>query len=547
MIKSFRAQIAAKKFEVLLFILFTLVFLSGFTALRLVRDDWSNIANFARGLQNNPTGFLRDVFTNQWLGLNQSRIFFFGWYMQMAVGYLGRFNYVPYYLFILFWHFLSSILLFRILRVHLKSPAFAALLSIAYLSAPANTNVLFWLNNWFFSLPIFFLITQVYFLTFPLSKFRYQIPALFLTTLLGQFSGEQGIAMLYLSPAIFILRALVTLRGEERKMTIISIFVPALLSALALLAYVKFSMVYSVTENTVDYSVERVWVYLVQFFGYLVQTVNLNTEFHGFHSLPFGKKTLLLSTLQALVVIGVFIKMSSSVDWEFPKRRALVMTIVLALFATAGLLPCLYGALTGIRPGASYRYLFVPAFSVTGVLMLLVGICLSFIRPQWRKYAMLPLVGFVIYLSSLSTYTLNRVWRFQQEIDNSIWQRIDAEILPRHTVIITVNLTQDQAQLFPAYYSQAISDFQADWGVSQRLWFAHGRQILVGKRAEEIPGTDKLLVTGYYGDTWETARDSVIFTTYSYGPNFASLKDAKLNVFATYKEFKEFKDQIANN
>jgi hypothetical protein len=158
---------------------------------------------------------------------------------------------------------------------------------------------------------------------------------------------------------------------------------------------------------------------------------------------------------------------------------------------------------------------------------------------------MIPIVVFVMYLSSLSTYTLNRIWKYQKGIDQKIWSQIDQKILPIHTTIVTINLSEQQAQLFPHYQSQAISDFQADWGVSQRLWPIHRRMIQIGQKVEEIPESNNLKVIGYYADSsWEAPKDSVLFVTYKYGKKFSDLKDAKLNVFATYSEFKKFLDQI---
>ncbi len=532
---------SSQKFEIALLLLFILVYLCGFTALRLVRDDWSSISNFARGMQSNPFGFVMDVITNRWLGLNQSRIFFFSWLLQIGVGFFGRFNYVPYYLFILTWHLVTSILLFSILRKHLQAPAMAAVLSCVYLVAPANTNVLFWLNNWFFSIPVFFLVLQIYFLTFPRKSTVYQVSLLSLVTICGQFSGEQAIAMFYLSFAIFALHALFTAQGKLRSKEFLQASTSALLSALALTIYIKWVMDYSVTENAVEYSLENVRVYTWHFFNYFRQTLITSSEFYGFDSLPFGTKTIFLIVLETLVVAIIFIWLTSRSEWQMPTRRALIVGGALILYTLAALAPCLYGALTGIRPGVSWRYLFVATFPILGSFILLFGIVFNFSPRRWRHYILVPLSIFVIYLSALTTYTLNRVWKFQKGIDEKIWSQIDAVILPTHNSIVTVNLSEKQAQLVPHYASQAISDFQADWGVSQRLWPTQQRMIGIGQRVEELPGSDNLKVVGYYtGSEWEAPRDSVLFVTYKYGPKYSDLKDARLNVFAKYADFKRF-------
>ncbi|MBN8551208.1 MAG: hypothetical protein J0M12_17985, partial [Deltaproteobacteria bacterium] len=529
----------SRRYFFLLLTLFAIAFLGGFTCLRIVRDDWSSISNFQRGLDSNWTWHIGSLISNEWLGLKQARIFFLSWIIQLIVGFFGRFNYVPYYLFILALHCAAAVLLFRVLRQFLQGSACAALLACLYLVLPANTNVLFWLNNWFFSLPFFFLIAQIHLLVFPLRKPVAQCALLTAITTLGQFSGEQPLAMLYLSLGLFFLDALLLGKETQRKQELSIIGAAGVLSAAALLLYVKFVMVFSVADNKLNFSWDLVHEYLRGFFKQFFSTLNPYSWYFGFASVEPSMSTILLSAAALIALVGFFLWNTTKEDWSLNWKRCALLAGILFVFAVAALLPCIYGACSGDRPGASTRYLFVPAFALVGSVYSLLMVLIAALPIALRKYAALPLVLGVAYAAALTTYSLHNVWGFQKLVDQRIWQAIDAKLEARHSVIVTVNLSEQQGQLMAHYHSDAVSDFQADWGVGSRLWAKYRRPFAVGQSVEEIPNSENMRIRTYYSEYFERPRSDILFVTYRYGPRLRDLLEGEIQVFSSYEDFQK--------
>jgi hypothetical protein len=522
--------------------LFVCVYLVNFDALRLTRDDWASIDAMARTLRAHGLAFtVTTIATNEWLGLALPRIFFGSWMIQLLVGYLGRFNYVPYYLFILTAHFGVSCLIFRIFRRLLASPWLAAMLASAFLVLPSATKELFWLNDWFFAIPFDLLVLQVYFLVFPRKSPYAQTGVLFLLTAFGQLCGEQTILMFYWSLSLALFYALRFTRGATRKAMAISCATAALGALAVMLGYVTRVMKFSALHTPIAFSLGRTHDYLVSYAFLFKSALKPTSYVFGSLTVPISAKSGVLMAACVLAIAVVFWKAGSSALWTAKPRALAYTSLALLGYGALAVAPLLYGSYTGARPGPVTSYLFCAAVPFTFLAVCLVVLIGDYLSPRWKTLVQIALPALVAYFACLTIYSANQVWGFQKMVDDGIWRRIDQAMTDRVSFIVTDNLSQNQAQLMAHWDSDAVSDFQADWGIFGRLSAIYGRPFLVGKSVERMKRNDRLRLFDYYGGSALVPKDGGLYLAYRYGPTFYSLKDAQLYVFTSLEDFEAFR------
>lgn len=526
----------------MLLFLFVCVYLVNLDALRLTRDDWANIDAMARMLRAHGLAFtVTTIVTNEWLGLSLPRIFSGSWVIQLLVGYLGRFNYVPYYLFILTAHFMASCLIFRIFRRLLASTWLAAILASTFLVLPCATKELFWLNDWFFAIPFDLLVLQVYFLVFP-RRFGYvQTSVLFVITAFGQLCGEQTILMFYWSLALALFYALRFSRGEEGKGPVISCAIAGLGALAVMIAYVTRVMKFSPLHSPIQFSLGRTHAYIHSYVHMFKSSLNPASYFFGAASVPLSVKSAMLMALCVLAVTVVFWRAGSSALWEARPRALAYTSLALAGYGVLAVAPLLYGCYTGSRSGPVTSYLFCAAVPFTFLGLCLAVLLGEYLRPRWKAPLQVVLPALVAYFACLTIYSANQVWGFQKIIDDGIWRRIDQVMSYRVSFIVTDNLSENQAQLMAQWKSDAVSDFQADWGIFGRLSAVYGRQFRVGKSVEPTRHKDSLRLRDYYGGSVLVPKNGGLYLAYRYGPTFYDLRNAQLYIFTNLEDFKAFR------
>jgi hypothetical protein len=520
--------------------LFVLVYLANLDSLRLVRDDWANIAEMSRMLQSHGlAGAVERIVTNAWLSSDTPRIFCGAWLVQLFVGYLGRYDYIPYYLFILGAHFCAALLMRRIWFAISGSTWLATLLAAAFLVAPSATNVLFWLNNWFFALPFDILVLQVYVLLFPRRSLAAQIALLLALTAFGQLCGEQTILMFYWSLVAGVLAALRFQHARERVRTVVACASAAAGAALVMIAYVTHVMKFSALQTPVHPSFERSIDYLVGYKRYYLAYFDPASYLYGSATVPVSAKTVVLIVL-CLIVVAAACWPKRTRDEMRDATRLGYAALGLCGYVVSALLPLLYGAYTGARPGPATRYVFCGAIPMT-LLVLCVLAYLAAGRTRVTALARFGLAAFVAYCASLIVYSMGQVWGFQKTADAAVWRAVDRAMTQRTDFVVTANLTERQAQLMPHWYSDAVSDFQADWGIFGRLYAVYGRSFSVGKEVRKDRSGGLRLLDYYGGSKPLDPRSSGIYLAYRYGSTFESLAPAKLYVFTRLEDFETFK------
>jgi hypothetical protein len=525
---------------------FVFVYLANLDCLRIVRDDWSNLRAFAS--LPHQEGLPRALWllaTNQWLGLNQPRCYFFTWWIQLAVGSFDRYNASLYYGFILAWHWMSSILVYRIVRKLSDDVWVAGVVGTTFLVLPTSTQALFFLNNWFFSVPLMLLVVQVYLFVYPRRSRAQQAILLMVVTTLGQFSGEQTILMFYVSFLVFGIGRTRSSCWAERLREWGLFAAPALVSAAFMFLYVRYVVVYSVTQAPFAYSVPRALRYCRDFVMLTGQALVLpgrlfgrvpNLFYGGFDIAPSTRTVALLLIVGAVLIYTYGFRLRP--DGRISRRGFAATAGALAMYFLAGLLPCLYGALAGYRPVVSSRYVYVTGFFAYGLPLAAVVAALQHLPPRIRRASGAAVAAFLCCCSVLTGYSLACVWGVQKKVDIALWAVVDAHMTDSIRYVVTDNALQDR--LMPSDLSDAVSDFQADWGIDARLQAKFGRGFTVGNRAARK--SDRVLsVVGYYGQQYEAADGEVMFLAYRYKPSFGGLADGRLFAFRSYDEYLRFR------
>ncbi len=512
--------------------IFLIVYIFNIDSLRFIRDDWANLSVMKKMIDNDGIrGALWQIMNNEWLSASYiPRIFFFSWWIEFFNLIIFKFNALPYYFFILSLHFIEGIFVFYILKKILDNKFISLLGALFFIVTPTSSNVLFWLNNWFFSMPMFFFILYLLLYFYPRNNKIIDYVVLTITIILCQFSGEQIIPMIYIMAPVFILRSYYKNNRKFNRQELLRIVSPFFIAFIALVVYVKFIIV---TEpGNENYQVS--WPIIKEYYRGMYRRIisfYYDSERYGFGSVYPSLKTLLLTAITAVISGLVFFKEKSN---QFDKKKIATMIKGLIIVLVASSISLLYGAISGSRPGVESRYVYIPGLLIATTIPLVIY---YFIHN--KRIRIIACWIIFIYFSLLNIYMINDVWGLQKEVDYKIWSEIDGKITPQVKYILTDNLTQ--AQLTPHYYSDAVSDFQADWGIFGRLMVEKGQKVTVVKEAiEQEDG--KLKLAGYYGTDFASSKEEVLFLVYRYGEDMGSLTEAKLYSFDNFEDYIKFKN-----
>lgn len=519
---------------VALLAIWVMVYVANLNSFQLVRDDWTNLFTL-RGIVKDHgwTAFFEKTVTNDWFGAGSLRVFFVPWQLQTIVGWLAGFHSAPYFLFSFLVHACSALLLFRIMARTLADYAWAFSLSALFLVAPSSANTLFFLNNWSFLLPVFFLLLQWHSLLFPLKHPVADVAAVTAATMIGQFAGEQGIPMLYASFALWIAyyRYTGVRDGQEWRRVII----PAVLCGGALVIYVtQIVHVNAAPSEAAPFVWRAVTAYLEGYTRLLGATLLIGTWIYGRFSLAPSMSTVALAGT-VLLVYAIALRFAAK---NTPDVKPLDKVVaVLLLYLAASLVSPFYGMVTGVRPGAATRYLYPAGLVVVMVLPLSVALLQQRLALRLRvaPHAMAGLL--FAYSSFLMLYAARDIWGVQRIVDERLWSAVDAALTPRIKQIVTINLTEDQAQPMPHRHSDAVSDFQADWGIRDRLRARGWLQVSGIAKGYSRRTDGAITLHGYYGADWTTGEDEILILTHRYGEEFKDLLTSEVQVFSNLSDY----------
>jgi hypothetical protein len=378
-------------------------------------------------------------------------------------------------------------------------------------------------------------------LVFPRKSPYVQTSVLFLLTAFGQLCGEQTILMFYWSLSLALFYALRFRRGRERRVVVISCAIAALGAFAVMLAYVTRVMKFSALHTPIEFSLGRTHDYLVSYAHMLKNSLDPTSYFFGSMTVPVSAKSGVLMAVCVLAVAVVFWKAGSSALWAARPRALAYTSLALLGYGALAVAPLLYGSYTGARPGPVTSYLFCAAVPFT-FLAICVAVLLAYdFSTRWKTLLQVALPALVAYFACLTIYSANQVWGFQKMVDDGIWRRIDQVMTTRVNFIVTDNLSENQAQLMAHWDSDAVSDFQADWGIFGRLSAIYGRPFHVGKSIVRTERKDTLRLLDYYGGSVLVPKDGGLYLAYRYGPTFYDLKDARLYVFTSLEDFEAFR------
>jgi hypothetical protein len=525
-----------------LFACFLPMFALGLVDLRFVRDDWMNAADLLDLRKLPYARALGQLIDNSWFGAHERRVFFLSWVLEfhlIAPG--GRTAWLSYGT-LLSLHLGAALLIARAFHTLTGDRFFAAAAGLASLFAPTFTQGAFFLNNLFFVQPWFFLALTVYLLIHPRKKRALDWLCLAASALACQFSGEAAIFALYAVLGVSVIAFGISGRGLRERSPLRPL-VAGLVSAAALLIYVKAVMSVSRPQPAAHFDAAACGDYLAAFWRVSCQFYGLRNERYGYGEIPPGG-TVLAATAASLLAGALLLRKIGPAPPPRTWRALFAILAGAAAALVAAVAMLLFGAFIGTRPGLETRYLYVPG-EMAALLAVTALFLLGGAFAATRRVLLPLLLAGLCWCMFLDYYNLVDIWGTQKRIDAGIWRKLDPLITARTRQIVTYN--PFQSYLMAPWHSNAVSDFQADWGVSGRLWVLRGgaRPVSIAKwaRRRTDGGLD---FTGYYGgETWKGREDETVFITYCYGPHFKDLVSAQPHVFAHYDDFARSAAEIA--
>ncbi|MBI5243662.1 MAG: hypothetical protein HY922_08275 [Elusimicrobia bacterium] len=480
------------------------------------------------------------IVDNRWLGV--PRVFFLSWLTQAVFARIwGVSAAAPYFLFIFSAHLLSCLLLFRILRtvgLDERAAAFAALFSLV---TPTSANDLFWMNNWFFVLPVtaFLILTHAYLRPF---KNRWvDLACLTAAALAVQFFGEQMLAVLYAGFALALWRAM-RLRGRpEARQAVMRALAPFAVSSAMLAAY-YFRCVAPFSPPAVAWDWSAVLMGAWKFGLLHAQSFFPGSRLFGAWSLAPSASTLVLSAAVAAVLIHCRL---GSAEPRNKERAPDVpgwpfLAVPLAVIALTAML-ILYGLARRIRSDVEYRYIYPSGIALCVFFAAALHYAAnSLLGGRLKRLLPAAFAGTAVYLSALMIYDVRDIWGSQKRLEERIWTLIDAQYRPEFRFVATDSF--QEAVLMPDR-SNVTSDFQDDFGVKCRLRNVYGSAPIITRRYQpERDYGEAIDLVAYRGGVLRAKKSEVFAVVFRYGKSFADLLKGKVSVFSNFESYKKFRE-----
>lgn len=516
----------------------------GLWNLGFVRDDWNHYVNMRDLHDGNPWWQAVSLLaSNEWFGAHELRIFFGSFLVHYLIAPLGELAPSVAYLWLLSLHVGAALLaawcLWRLLKSQVLS--LAAMILLTYW--PTISQPALWLNNLFFVQPWFFLTLTV---ALAILLWRRRVPMAFavsLAALAAAFSGEAAIPVLLGSLMLLPVLMYTSTRSLERAAWAC---VPLGSVVIALAAYLAWVVVWPASSSLDVTRLEQFGTYLVAARDQFLNLLSADSVQYGAGSIvPSVSTWVLVLLLTVVVAIATFLGRTAVAGAQWARRSMIALALGGGLLLAV--LPWAMGVVTGSRPGPDLRYLYVPSAFLVLLLVLLLD-CVMAARIRWATWAG---KSAVVLVSGLAIYTtvfnINEVWSLQREVDQRIWSEVGKHLEPSTHSIVTFH--PEHPYLMAPYHSNAVSDFQADWGIAGRISWENPAWPRVGvyRDAEVIDGE---VVGRHYYDVGTTCLGDasgpgdVIFMTYDYGPYLVDLYTSPLLVTTDVSEFIASRDAL---
>jgi hypothetical protein len=509
----------------------------GLWNLGFVRDDWNHYVNM-RDLHSAMPWWeaVSLLASNEWFGAHELRIFFGSFLAHYLIAPLGELAPLAAYLWLLSLHVGAALLaawcLWRLLQSQVLS--LAAMILLTYW--PTISQPALWLNNLFFVQPWFFLTLTV---ALAILLWRRPVPMAFAVSaaaLAAAFSGEAAIPVLL--GTLFVLPvAMFVLTRSLKQASWACVPLGSVIAALA--AYLAWIVVWPASSPLDVTRLAEFGTYLASARDQFMNLVSPGSAQFGAGSItPSISTWAIVLALMVAVALAIFLGRTAVAGAQW--RRRWVIGLVLSGGLLLAVFPWAMGVVTGSRPGPDLRYLYVPsAFLV--LLLVLVLDCVASVRFRWATWTG---KSAVVLVSALALYTtifnITVVWSLQRDVDERIWSEVRKHLGPSTHSIVTFH--PQHPYLMAPYHSNAVSDFQADWGLAGRISWENPSWLRVGvyRDAEVINGE---VVGRHYYDSGttclghESGSGDVIFMTYDYGPYLGDLYGSPLLVTTDVSEF----------
>ena len=520
--------------------------LVGLSFLRFARDDWNHYVNM-RQLHEMmaPTEAIAQIVSNQWFGAHELRSFFGSFLVHFMIEPLGSAAPHVAYAVQLTMHACAALAVGWVVWRYTKWQTFGIAVAMTVLFVPVASAATLWVNNLFFVQPWFLLAMTV--LLAWLGSLGAKPIYLFtsLTAVACQFSGEAFIPSLYAFLLVVLLRAIFVDRTAR---TVIVAAAPLVVAALTFAVYYLFVVVRP-TQNDWD------WSRLEDFGSYWSGARNMSWGLLNVASPRYGDGSIAPSALAIALAVAVGLTMWLSFRFSGGSRDAQLQPVtwviaISAILLAASILPLMVGIVSGTRTGPDLRYLYAPGiFFASLVVSLAMLICL--VLPQLQSLFVLVMIPLILtYFAFATIYNVIDIWGAQRTVDDRIWAEIDSLAIDPPAAIVTYN--PNHAYLMAPYHSNAVSDFQADWGVAGRLAWLNPSWPRVPIFRDATQSDGDLALRPYYSDEPVCLSDlagsggDVIYVLYDYGPRFSDLADSPLLVTRSLKEYESARLSLAS-
>lgn len=526
--------------------IFFLFLVVTFPNLGFARDDWNHYASL-RNLSQSLGDWeaIHQITTNQWFGAHELRIFFLSFYTHFFIAKTVIAAELIYFV-QLSLHVASAALLGSVFLKKFNSVKLAITVVGLLVFAPAVSQSTFWINNLFFVQPWFFLSLALWIAIVPKMTKAYRLTWIAISSLICTFSGEGTIPLL-----IGLLSALTWnwIKNDKRVSEKIVSSLPLATVIGSLIFYIFFVMSKPQSASLHFENILNFPKYFAQASWQASQISIFNSEYFGYATIAPNFVTFTV----ALIIAGMFSFIYSRMeDLEKSGKSRFSKTIFLYLTISFifACIPQLIGVITGARPGPELRYLYVPAQVAIIWIVAVVWLFFSSLGITWRRIVAVLTVAILTYFAALTTYNATIVWSEQAKIDDQIWQQLDKHSVNTQWGIVTYHPLHPY--LMAPYHSNAVSDFQADWGIAGRLqWLHPERPRMQVYRDAELSHENLLTLRNYYDDNLNctiTSQSSnfnkVLFMIYDYGKNFGELKNSSLLITEDFAKFSKMRDKI---
>jgi hypothetical protein len=518
------------------------------TSLGFVRDDWEHYANMRALWQSVPLWqAVTSIVDNSWFGAHEPRLFFLSFLVHFFIAPFGNAAPSIAYTYITLLHVGACLLANRVVFYVTRQATLAAAIALLLLLNPLATQAVFFLNNLFFVQPWFFLTLTVFLLVRPTSVPTHRTTALICVAALAcQFSGECTLFALYLVLVTFVLKGWFQWHRHGAPHAFTRAVLPSLVCAVSLFIYIGF-VVKRPHNQPLTLNYQALYQYLAQAYRVSIQFFTPFSERYGHGGISASVKTYAATLASGLAAF--FAVRPSNSTAEQPTKNVWGISAGAILLGMAAVGVMFVGVITNVRPGVEPRYLYFP-----GQLAIIAAASAA-----WLPLALFPfgprrfhlvVCLVVLWFASLSFYSLNDIWAEQRRVDAALWTALDKFVGPHTRYIVTFN--PNHSYLMAPYHSNAVSDFQADWGIGGRLWWRLNTAgpITVARDARLNP--DGLLdLYLYYGGAPMRIRQPVatpdtplggfdtVYVTYDYGPRFVDLKNSRLRIFTDFSAYDE--------